>query len=115
MAKFYGKVGYAITAETKPGVFMPQMTELEYSGDVIRNTSRWTSSNESTNDNLVLNNLISIIADPFANQNFHKMRYVEYMGSLWEITNVDASQRPRLVLTMGGVYNGKQATTASKA
>lgn len=114
MAKFYGKIGYAVTTETKPGVWQPQITELEYSGDVIRNTSRWTPSNESTNDNLTLNNQISIIADPFANQNFHKMRYVEFMGGKWEITNVNV-QYPRLVLTMGGVYNGKQATTASKA
>lgn len=114
MAKFYGKVGYAVTTETAPGVWKPQIVEFPYSGDVIRNTSKWTPSSESTNDNLSTNNLISIIADPFANQNFQNMRYIEFMGGLWKITNVDV-QRPRLVLTMGGVYNGKQATTASKA
>lgn len=115
MAKFYGNIGYAITEETAPGVWKPRIVVLPYSGDVIKNTSRWVPSNVSTNDNLVLSNQISIIADPFANQNFHKMRYVEFMGGLWEITNVDASQYPRLVLTMGGVYNGKQTNTASKA
>lgn len=108
MAKFYGTVGYAIPVETKPGVWKTNFVEMKYSGDIIRNTSRWAPSTVSTNDNLVLSNQISVIADPFANQNFHKMKYVEFMGGLWEITNVDV-QYPRLVLTLGGVYNGKQA------
>jgi len=114
MAKFYGNIGYVTKEETAPGVWRPKTTVLPYSGDTIRNTSRWTPSNESTNDNLVLSNQISIISDPFANQNFHTMRYVEFMGGLWEITNVEV-QYPRLLLTMGGVYNGKQTNTASKA
>jgi hypothetical protein len=54
---------------------------------------------------LAINNQISIVADPFANQNFHSMKYVEFMGTRWKITNVDV-QYPRLILTMGGVYNG---------
>ena len=114
MAKFYGKVGYVTTTETKPGVWKPQITEIPYSGDVIQNSSRYTPSNESTNDDLNVSVQISIIADPFANQNFHKMRYIEFMGGLWEITSVKPD-RPRLLLTVGGVYNGKQTNTASKA
>ena len=114
MAKFYGKIGFAVREETAPGVWKAKITDVPYSGDVIKNASRNVPSTVSTNDNLVLSNQISIISDPFATQNFHKMRYVEYMGSLWEITNVDV-QYPRLVLTMGGVYNGKQTNTASKA
>lgn len=108
MAKFYGKIGYAVTAETSPGVWKPTITELPYSGDTIKNTSRMVESSTSTNDDLILNNQISIIADPFANLNFHKMKYVEFMGGLWKITNVEP-QRPRLLLTIGGVYNGKKA------
>lgn len=108
MAKFYGKVGFAVTTETSPGVWKPTITELPYSGDTIKNTSRWTPSNTSTNDDLVLANQISIIADPYANLNFHKMRYIEFMDGLWKITNVEV-QRPRLLLTIGGVYNGKKA------
>ena len=115
MAKFYGKIGFEEQTNPAPGVWKPSMTELPYSGDVIKNTNRWAPTPESTNDNLNVNNQISILSDMFANQNFQKMRYVEFMGELWKITNVDASQYPRLILTMGGVYNGPQAKTATKA
>lgn len=105
MAKFYGAIGYAETKETAPGVYTESITERNYSGDVIRNTGKWQKG-ESLNDDLTINNSISIVADPFANQNFHTMRYVKWMGASWKITNVEV-QRPRLILTIGGVYNGK--------
>ena len=104
MAKFYGKIGYAETVETAPGVWQEQITERDYFGDLNRNTSTAQSSNQ-LNDNINISNEISILADPFANQNFHLMRYVEYMGAKWKITNVEV-QYPRLILTVGGVYNG---------
>ncbi len=103
MAKFYGAIGYAATVETKPGVWEEQITERKYFGDLIRNTRRFQSSG-NLNDDLNISNEISIVADPFANENFHTMRYVEYMGTKWKVSNVDV-QYPRLVLSIGGVYN----------
>lgn len=103
MAKFHGIIGYGITVETKPGVWKDQITEREYSGDLNKNTRRLQSSDQ-LNDNIVVSNEISILSDPFANENFHSIRYVEFMGTKWKITNVDV-QYPRLVLTLGGVYN----------
>lgn len=105
MAKWYGLIGYASSVEVEPGVWKDKITERNHTGDVIRNSSRWSSTSDSTNDNLNLNNRISIIADPFAKQNFHTMKYVDFMGSKWKITNVEVSY-PRLILTIGGVYNG---------
>ena len=32
------------------------------------------------------------------------MRYVEFMGAKWKISSVEV-QYPRLILTVGGVYN----------
>lgn len=104
MAKFYGKIGFVDTVETEPGVWEEQATECEYSGDLIRNTSRVQGTN-SVNNSIVISNNISIIADPYAQQNFHSIRYAEFMGTKWKIENVDV-QYPRLVLTMGGKYNG---------
>ena len=104
MAKFYGEIGYAEEVEVKPGVWKPQITKRNYMGDVIRNSSRWSVSSDSTNDDINISNQISIIADPFANCNFHTMKYVEYMGCKWKITNVEV-QYPRLILSIGGVYN----------
>lgn len=106
MAKFYGEIGFGLSLETPlgSGVYIDQIVKHNYYGDLLKNTSRIQSS-ESLNDNLNIANNISIMADPFANNNFHTMRYVEFMGSKWKITNVDV-QYPRLVLTIGGVYNG---------
>ena len=104
MAKFYGKIGYAITEETKPGVYKEQITERQYYGDLVRNTRRLQTSNQ-LNDNVNVANEISIVSDPFANENFHFMRYAMFMGTKWKVSNIDV-QYPRLVLTLGEVYNG---------
>lgn len=105
MDKWYGKVGYSVTNETAPGVWTDKVTERHYYGDILQNSSRWSPSSEGTNDNLLVNTRISIVADPFAYQNFHHIKYCEFMGVNWEITNIEP-KRPRLILTLGGVYNG---------
>lgn len=103
MAKFYGSIGYADTEETAPGVWKEQIVEYSYYGDLTRNT-RQLQSGETLNDNINVANEISIVADPFARQNFHKMRYVEFMGAKWKISKVEVGF-PRLILTIGGLYN----------
>lgn len=107
MAKYFGKIGYAEQVETAPGVWEEQITERQYYGDVVRNIRKLESSGD-INDNINVSMEISIVADPYAIQNFHAMRYVEFMGSLWKITNVEVNY-PRLILSIGGVYNGQQA------
>ena len=104
MAKYYGKIGYAETVETNPGVWTEQITERSYYGDMIRNTRRLQSA-EQVNDDINIANDLSIIADPYAINNFHTMRYAEFMGAKWKISNVEV-QYPRLILTLGGLYNG---------
>lgn len=106
MAKFYGPVGYAKTVETTPGVWVEQITERMYFGDLTRNTRKLQNS-ETLNDDINVANEISIVADLFANENFHAMRYVEFMGAKWKITNIEV-QYPRLILSIGGVYHGAQ-------
>ena len=105
MAKFYGKIGYADTVETKPGVYEEQIVERSYYGDLIRNTRRLQSADQ-VNDDINISNEISIVADPYATNNFHTMRYAVFMGTKWKISNVEVSY-PRLILTLGGVYNGQ--------
>ena len=104
MAKYYGVIGYADQVETTKGVWTEQITERLYYGDLIRNVRKLQSS-ETLNDDVNVANTISIVADPFATKNFHAMRYVEFMGTKWKITSVEV-QYPRLLLTIGGVYNG---------
>lgn len=110
MPKFYGPVGYVVT-EPKPGspdVFVETPVEIYYKGDILKNL-RGLNGSEELNDNVTLSNQISIVADPYALSHFFAMRYVKWMGTAWKVTNVDASNYPRLILTFGGVYNGKTA------
>ena len=108
MAKFYGVIGYAVTKETAPGVWTEEIAEQSYYGDLTRNMRRLQDSGD-LNDDINVANEISIVADPYANANFHSMRYVAFMGAKWKISKVEV-QYPRLILTLGCVYNGKQAT-----
>lgn len=107
MAKWYGVIGYNLgTVETSPGVWGPQIVERNYYGEIIRNSRRTQDSNQ-VNDNINITNSISILADPFANQNSRAMCYVEFQGAKWKITNITIDF-PRLILEVGGVYNGEQ-------
>ena len=104
MPKFYGNIGYAISKETAHGVWVEDIVEHKYSGDVYRNTRKLQSGNQ-VNDSIDISNEISILSDPFANENFHSMRYVTYMGAKWKVSSVEV-RYPRLILTVGGLYNG---------
>lgn len=104
MAKFYGRIGYAETVETSPDVWEEQIVERTYCGDLIRTTRR-LDGNAQVNDSITIGNEISIVSDPYANENFHAMRYVTFMGAKWKITSVEVKY-PRLILSTGGVWNG---------
>lgn len=103
MAKWFGKIGYAETQETKPGVWEEVITEKEHFGELLSSSRRFEISQE-LNDDLNISNKISILADPYAYNHFHTMRYAELSGVKWKIKSVDV-QYPRLELSLGGVYN----------
>lgn len=107
MSKFFGKIGYSITEETTPGVWMENIIEREYYGDVNR-VYRKRNASDSVNDDLDISNEISIIADPYAFENFVYISYVEWMNHKWKVPNIEV-QYPRLILSLGGVYNGEQS------
>lgn len=107
MARFHGRVGYGTSVETSPGVWEDVITEYRYFGDVVRNTLRFREG-ESINNDLSVSNSVSIVADAYANEHFFAIRYVEWAGALWNVSNVEV-QSPRLVLRLGGVYNGPTA------
>lgn len=106
MAKFHGKVGYgnAVEDPEAPGVFTDRITTMPYTGDVLRNSVR-VSPGESLNSDISVGHSISIIADGYAIEHFMKIKYVEWAGVNWTVTEVEV-QRPRLILSLGSVYNG---------
>lgn len=105
MGKYYGAIGFIESVETRPGVFVDTPVEHTYRGDVINRSFR-LQNGISVNDTVTVSNQISIVADPYARNHFHSMKYVKWMGTAWEVTNV-SEQYPRLLITIGGRYNGK--------
>lgn len=106
MTRFYGAVGFAVQQEGEHSVWEESIREEYYYGDIRRNSRRYESSDKMLDD-LTINNEISIVADAYAYENFHAIRYVVFMGSKWKVTNVTV-EAPRLLLTLGGLYNGPQ-------
>lgn len=105
MARYFGEIGYADgVVETALGVREERIVEYKYYGDVIRNTRR-LQDGTNVNDDISVSNSISIVADAYANEHFFAMRYIRWQGALWKVSDVEV-QSPRLLLRLGGVYNG---------
>jgi hypothetical protein len=107
MARFYGAIGYVEEVETAIDVIDNRPVERMYKGELIRNNRR-LENGLGVNDNVSISNQISIVADPYANNHIHAMRYVKWRGTAWKVSNVDV-EPPRLILSLGGVYNGETA------
>lgn len=107
MAKWFGKIGYSVTMETEPGIWEPKIEEREYYGEVT-NFRKTIQGSGEINDTFIIKNGLSIIADPFVMDNLSNIIYAEFMGTKWKITDIEI-QYPRILLSLGGVYNGEQA------
>lgn len=107
MAKFRGVIGLVEDQETAPDVYEQVAIERSYRGDFVKNSRRW-SSTEHLNDNLTISNEISIVADSFLFKHIYAMRYVKFGGTAWKIESLTV-QRPRIIISIGGVYNGPTA------
>jgi hypothetical protein len=107
MAKFHGRVGFGEPVEGTPGVYTDSITEYTYYGDVIQNRSTLRQG-DTLNKDFSVSNSISIVADDYARGHFFAIRYVEWAGEYWAVTDVEV-QLPRLILQLGEVYNGPTA------
>lgn len=101
--KYCGKVGYAETTETAPGVWDETIVERLYYGDIIQ-MSRRLDNQQTINDGINVSNKISIVADPYALNNFMNIRYIVWLSNKWKVTDVQV-QHPRLIFSIGGLYN----------
>jgi len=104
MAKYVGMIGYEVSSFDGTDKYTVEIVEKPVKGDLLRNANRWDSA-DKVNDDLNITNRISIVADPYATQNFHLMKYATFMGTKWKITSIEVLY-PRLVISLGGVWNG---------
>ena len=105
MAKFFGKIGYVTSEETRPGIWEDVVEERTYSGELTRFTRHWQTGS-TVNGNINISAQLSIIADSYLLKHMHCIRYVKLEGAAWEVRSIDP-QRPRLLLELGGLYNGQ--------
>lgn len=101
--KYYGAVGYAETTQTSAGVWEEVITERQYYGDILQ-VHRRLDGSQQINDDISISNKVSIVADPFALNNFVNIRYITWLNQKWKVSEVSV-ETPRLVLSLGGLYN----------
>jgi hypothetical protein len=104
MAKFSGLVGYVTQEEQVPGVWSPVEKTAMMKGDVIRLSSTY-QDNGKVNSDMSLNHRVSLIGDAYAFENYFKLKWVDFNGLRVEINSIEM-QRPRIIITLGGVWNG---------
>lgn len=105
MSKWYGNIGFDVNEETKPGVWT-NFVARPYFGDVIKSTVQNQISSDTVNGSIRIRNQISIVADPYAKDHIYDMRYIEFQGVKWCVTDVEVQSSPRLLISIGGVWNG---------
>lgn len=106
--RYSGTVGFGIPHEGTSdgeGNWELEIVEKPYFGDVLQATQRWDANQDSVIDKLRLTNRISIVADGFAVNHMSTARYITYEGTRWSISSIEL-KRPRLIISLGGVYNG---------
>lgn len=116
MNRFYGPIGFVSSQESYEGsgIWEDIVVEKNYRGNIVKNIKKWDTDPSQLNKNLNISNTISIIADPYVSNHLQSIRYIKWLGSYWEIISVSV-ELPRLVLTIGGVYNGPTAETSESS
>lgn len=108
MARYSGNIGFDFgqkEREDEPGVFVPDIQERKYYGEYYRISKRNQQSNETVNGSYTIQNEISVISDPFLNNNLNFLKYIVFLGVRYWVSNIQVSP-PRLILDLGEVYNG---------
>ena len=111
MARYYGDVGFRTSVIGEKGIWTEEIVPRQYYGDIVKNYVRNSYGDGMTTIKTPeCNNTISIVADAYANENFHNIVYATFMGTKWTVSNVEV-QYPRLILALGGVYNDESVDT----
>lgn len=113
MARYCGLIGFSTTKETASGVYEEDITERKYYGDVTKDFRKDTRTDKIVRD-VTISNTFSIVADPFAFENLQFIKYLKYMGIAWNVESVEV-QYPRLLISVGGKWNGPDGNESSQA
>lgn len=104
MAKYAGLVGYVSLVESPPGVWNQVSNPKRMRGDIIRQSSS-NQNGDKVNSDITLNHRVSLIGDAYSLGNYSDIKWIEIDGKKWEVNSIEI-QRPRIIVTLGGVWNG---------
>lgn len=113
MRKYHGMIGFAENKEIATDIWDDRIIERHYYGDIDRNASRWSQADTLSGD-LQINNQFSIVGDTYAFENYSNIRYLTWQNNRWTVSSVE-EQYPRLIINIGGIYNGQTPNIESKA
>lgn len=110
MARYYGAIGYGHQTEVPPGsgIHKDVISERQCSGDVLTDSVK-SGGDDKVNSDINLGNSFSVLLDGYALENIGAMRYIVWYGGRWSIADVKV-QHPRLIIRVGGLYNGPTPT-----
>lgn len=108
--KYFGNAGFRLKdVEVEPDVYEPQLVVKRVRGNVISSRYRRDQNGDkSTIDNIRITNQISLVADQFFMKHISNLLYMEYQGVKWKVESFDVSRAPRVIVDLGGVYNGQE-------
>ncbi len=112
MGRYFDKIGYAAPSEIVDGVWVDVITERSLYGDVLEAFVSNQEADNKLNTDVSLQQRLSVVADAFALENFSRIKYARWMGTNWSVISTRV-ERPRLILTLGGVYNGPTASESA--
>lgn len=104
MTRFRGNIGLNRgPVETSPGIFEQLIEDVEVVGNLLSLGFRWPEV--GMQDSLSAKHILSIITPEDESVDFNEVVYVEWNGRKWNVNSIEY-KRPRINLTLGGLYNG---------
>lgn len=100
--KWFGEIGFREEIEEEPGVWKPIVVPKQFYGDILRDSWREVQG-EKINPDLHISNKLSVVADQYLQNNFHKIAYVTFGGAKWTVSGVEVNY-PRLTMDLGSLY-----------
>lgn len=98
--------------ETRPGVWKMQPVELPYRAKILTYNKDYDTG-EEVNDDLKLRNRYEIVMKDTA-LDYQDMKYIIVKGKKWRVSALEFLA-VRIIITLGGVYNGGQAPPPTKS
>ena len=104
MSKFWGPIGINRgPVQTAPGILEVVIEELEVSGEMRQLQLRWPQARMQ--EGLSANHVLSIVTPEDSDIDFTEVVYIVWQSRKWSVTSIQY-KRPRVELTLGGLYNG---------